>query len=488
MAQLEITLGGGDVLVFSFLTVRTADLRVTPEYDTLSGKFFECNRIDFELVGICNSVAIATNKPNPFAVGRTDAPFGPIPDGKVALNGDTLAFSLQNLREILAQPRRSIVFRVADEPVIQLPRVSAGGTTFDGDCRGGPFVDFASYSPIIGDKSAIMRLKYRCYDTRQEQIMLSNVWSVISDINPQGYTTRSLRGRANFRVDLLRATDLSADDFRKVLMVGCPEGMRREGVNATLSADGMTLDYSIQDVEVIYGLGRESNITKVTGSATSTCAYPFRSVKDLVNTVVGFAGQAWDLNLFGAIKAAWAGVVPVATNVAVARAEGNKNADRLTLASTAMAICLDRFSPILRGNPSAIQTLASVTQGIDSEGTKWAEARVELFGLDNAAIGNMLRLEPAGMQKWSDDFNDLRWVAPAAIGGAAGGGQVNIPAPWGPRVPATELPASNNTRGTALYRMIIQGLSAPTPANTPTAANLPDDPPANQNAVDVDKI
>lgn len=483
MAQLEIGIGDNKALVFHFATIRTQEYTVEPVYDS-TGLHFECSRITLDIVGLVNAVTIATNKPNPIRVGaqgkveRTDPPN----------NGDSLPFSMYYMRDMLMQPRRSVSFVVDDTVILDLPRLVAN-QRLSCDARGGPLPQRATFTQITGDKTAMLSYRVVCHDTYQAQALLSNTWSISSDIDRHGFTTRTVSGRAAFRHDVMLANNLVPDDFRKDLMLPVPAGMRRVGVSVTPDANGFECSYTVVDREVHVGLGAASPTLEVNGSVTASISYPIRDLKGMIGGVVNFGNQvikgAWDFNPFVPAQALFNSAVPTNSNVGVARATGRKNASRALLAQTAAAFLLDRFSPLLIGGagagvggvipgfiagafgaiPRGVVVSVTCTTNIDTDNNPYAEMRMEVLGLGLDVVKKIIVEDAAGLLNLKTDYEGLATQA------------MSSPA----------LPASRGTRGSVMVRLLTQALEAPPDDVNQFNPNLPGSVPASQNAKDADR-
>lgn len=470
MASLTVDLGNNDVLIFHFATIRTASYEVTPVNDTLSGQHFEGVKVTLDIVGLVSEVTIATNKPNPNVVGAVGKTRRTDPNN----NGDRLPFTMVNIRDALMHPRRRIIYEVGGEVVLDLPRPDAAGDPAVCDARGGPFPERASFTGITGDKLAVLSYRVTGYDIRNDQILLSNAWSITNTVDANGYETRTVQGRACFRRDALESNRLSADDMRRHLAVPTPAGMRRMGVHVHAAANGHEVEYSFHDRQVSLGLGENSRVVSVTGSVTSGVVSPIRNIADALGMPEKIFNQAVD-NPFGMPGFLWRGLVPVSTNVAVFRATGQKGVNRRLLSATAISFALDRFSPLALGQaipfaavaapPLAKSTIVSihVTHNADTDAPPWAEVRLEIMGLNLAVLTAIFTDEPEAIMKLDEQIGGVASILQAA----------------------PTLPAGGNTRGSTLARLVTQALEAPTPQNVPTQANLPASPRPNVGAGDV---
>lgn len=77
--------------------------------------------------------------------------------------------------------------------------------------------------------------------------VLSNRWSLVEDVDANFYTTRTISGR--LKVATSRVNPL---DFRAYVVPKLRKGFRRESMRFEVSADALTLDYTITDKEIAY--------------------------------------------------------------------------------------------------------------------------------------------------------------------------------------------------------------------------------------------
>lgn len=496
MAQLVVDLGNAAVrkpLVFHFATVRTQSYTCEPVLDA-SGQHYEATKITLRVCGLVNAVTIATNKLLPNQVGgqkanRTDPPVGA---------GDSLPFTMFNVRDALMHPRRPVTFQVADTRVFDLPRPLQpnfpDGPRMPSDLRGGPYPQRAVWTNIAGEKTAILDYEVVGYDSYNEQVLLTHSWSVQHSIDRHGLTTRTVQGRATFRMDVLDSQDVVPDDFRKAIFHAVPDGFRRVGVYVDQASDSRTYDYTVVDREVVLGLGENSPLYEITGSVTGGVIHPLRDPKAIGNAIQRFGRAAVNVmdDPFGPIGELWANAVPTSVSTGVARAIGRKGVSRRTLSMAAMSFILDRFSPMFNAGGGGIGiglggaaggaaggikftegrvVSIHVTHNVDTDGNPWAECRLELLGLNVNAIQAIMQNDPEKLMKLDEEIKPLQGNLVVASGQRDG--------------PA--LPNGGGTRGTAtMIRMLTQALQAPTGQQVQTDANLPGDPPENRRARDID--
>ncbi len=279
--------GGEGQLIIELGNLRTMEYTVEPMLDP-TGKDFECARVTLEVQGIVNSIAIGTNKA--------------FNAGGVAGRGDSLPFSMYNLRDWLMLPRQYINFSVAGQTILDSPQSLVGGGRMPCDVRGGPFPRRASYTPIIGDKSGILHYRVETYVTYSANALLSNRWTMDAHTDKHGVTSRTTHGRAVFSRDFLGQAGDVADDYRKWLIVPCPDRARRVDIAVEQNEDGSEIYYTVQDRDITFALGSASDIMEVTGAATGGVDYPIKDLKAGA-TALGQAlgGMVKMMNIFGGL-------------------------------------------------------------------------------------------------------------------------------------------------------------------------------------------
>lgn len=447
-------------LIFHFATIRTESYAATPLYDP-SGRHFECTQIDLTIVGVVNAVSIASNKPNPGAIGSGS-------------EGDRLPRTTWELQRYLMVPRRHVVYEVAGTAIIDLPQIGNNDVRLASDPKGGPIPRAAKFTQFVGDKSAILSYSVTCHDSRSTKYTLSHAWDVTASIDERGYSTRRVSGRAAFRKDFLAAAQLQPDFFRQALFPPCPRDMRRVDVQVSQDRSGDSVTYSVTDREVTFGLGDTSDVTEIRGSVTCTVDTAIKGTKDTVNVVTEIIEKVLQLDATAVAKIGINTAIPVGRALGVARVYGRKGANRNKMAILGKAFILDRLDPIIRGFKAraaqAVQlplfiangvTAASVTHNFDSDLPPFAEVRLDVFLPQPWVLNSMFRL--------GEVFNLLPTYADEA------GQFVGADTFFAPEL------NSGNSRGTWLEQIVTQTLLT---ADQSDANVLPPAHPAAPAAVD----
>lgn len=529
MARLTIDMGEGAEMVFHFATVRTQEFTVEPVMDP-SGVHYECSKITLDVVAVVNAVTFATNKRDPKGVG-------------LLAGGDRMPLTLRNVRDALMHPRRKITFGMGDDAVIQLPGLTGNGPAIC-DARCGPFPVRASFTPVTGDKSAVLSYRVICYDNYASQYALSHGWSLSSSIDRYGWTTRTITGRVCFRRDLLHAINAVPDDFRAALFVPTPGRMRRVGVDVVQHGNGYEYEYTVTDRQVEVGLGAASPALEVTGSVTSAVTAPVKTLKQFAGVISDIATHGYNFEFAGLAKTVVGNSVPVNTNVGVCRAVGRPGSDRRYLSALAQGFLLDRFGRLLKGwepepngplvrfrdqNKAAIDRAEQAARlagqfrdGVNALANRLGVLGVGVFGLQLAAniVGQAadareaFRQLPGGAivhlactHSISSDENPWAEVRMEVMGYSQGSidrtlafdpnAMLNLDSQYDAMnqqlakipmkmarfdVDAPQLAADNNSRGDILTALLTQALSPPTPLAKPQTPSVPQTPPDNRGA------
>ena len=389
---------------------RTSAVDITPVMDA-SGMDFLYRKITVSMICVWNPLATCSNAGGFIPPGArlvnnipTKPTINPIPN--TALPGDRLGLSLANLQETLMVPQRPLRIwiaqdRVWDVPITFLddaaaagvgpiPRQGQPGAVFGNanfiqaacDPGGGPFPEDCKILQIIGDKSAIIQYRITFHDTDCDNYVLSNRWRVTSHVNADWTTTRVTEGRAVFRLDKLTFDGFVADQFRQELVIGVPNGFIRKSVNVTATEDGREIHYQIVDRELHLNLGTNNAAIQVDGHVTTGAAVPYHTVFEA--TMAGAAAAtniALDvakLDFYSAMEKA-AKILPRPRAMAVIRVTGPKSCNRVLLAQTAVAVAIDRLTPIFFGGAQYFFRSAYMIQNVSTESPPTMEIHLEVL-------------------------------------------------------------------------------------------------------------
>jgi hypothetical protein len=441
--------------------LRTMQFSIDPVKDPVSGVDLMYQRVTIEVSVVLNPFWFATNKMGAFPEGEVNDRFV----------GDRMGLTIANLREVLMTPRKPLHFSVGPDLVIQSPDYDTDtGDYLPSDCKNGPHPLGCKVIDIVGDKSAMLFFKIETYVSYCEKMLLSNRWTMSCDIDQEGYTTRTTRGKAVFRSDLLAQTGANPDDFRRFLLVPAQDQLRRINVHVGVSADGTELDYSVTDRETTYGLGADSAITRIEGNTTSGGQIDITQLKDAMNVIGDTMGSAFaSFNIFGVAgpaiiggRAVYNHAIPQGRANCMVRVFGKRYASKERMAEVALAVAMDRFGGALKGR-SLLVVGAYLTQDIGSDNAPFVELRVEfltglaqlalIFSPRTAIIGAVnlaTNVDPAGLQFTQDR-------------------------------PPAQLPYSDNTRGTWIGSMAYQALAS-------GACDLPTQPAATDSRSDASRV
>lgn len=448
--------------------LRTASLAVEPVLDD-SGKDFLFAKVSLHVAGIVNSFAIATNKQDPAA---------PVEGNP----GDALPTSIFNLRDYLMIPRLYVRFSIGGVVVLETPEFDpTNNQPLTCDARGGPFPQPSNFTHISGTKTGILNYNVVTYVSYTNRALLSNRWTLQASVDNYGMTRRVTRGTAVFRKDYLdyndnSGTPLYADDFRRWLVIPVDSTSRRVNVDVQENGDGSEIDYTVTDLECVYGLGPASDAVEVTGSITAGIDLPVKDPKSALQTGWNAyqdsrrayrEGGTWAVGT-SLLGAAWKNAVPTVRLLGIARAIGRRDADHTNLANVAMNILLARLKPsydptrdVASQGYGGVMAGCYVTHNIDTERAPYAEARVEVIAFSRNALTALFNYKAVGV---------LLNVAPTiTINGQT----------YGPDVQPAMLPDRNNTAGTWSTRLVTQALRF-----SSQAYDLPANPPDSQGTLD----
>ena len=438
MASLQV----GD-FKFGFSSFHLNELTFEPETDQ-TGIDIECTKVTLDLHGVVNAVAIAANK---------------VQEGIPGSVGNALPDTVIGLRDYLIIPRKVVIFEIAGVKIFESHQEG-----MESDVRGGPFPARASFTQVVGDKTALLQFRVVTYLTYCNKYLLSNRWTQRNTIGTDGMTTRTTVGRAAFRKDFLDFEGLQADDFRKWLIIPCPNDMRRVYVDVQQEADGAAVTYNVTEQEVNYGTGRDREILKVSGTATGGCESEIKTGNELSTKLLGIPMSVLTLSP-KALIAGFNSFIPNSKFAAIARVDGRKGADQAMLSRAAVDVCLDRLKFIYNPqNGLGFVSKLFVTCSHGSEEAPWAQCQVEVFGISLNILFNTIQFAP----------DDLLNVSKKIDIPTLGGGSF-----FSDTATAVHLPGSENTRGTQLTAMISQVLNSGAlpcalPGNPPDASAAQD--------------
>jgi hypothetical protein len=108
------------------------------------------------------------------------------------------------------------------------------------------------------------------------------------DIDDNFYTTRTIRGHAVFRTDLLLDRGEVPDDFRQRLFHSVPPNFKRDKVSVEITEDGTRCNYTVVDRQETVNIDPALGITRVEASM---------AVELLDPAIVGFASKMVKLRL-----------------------------------------------------------------------------------------------------------------------------------------------------------------------------------------------
>ena len=389
---------------------RTSDVSITPVYDA-SGMDLLYRKITVTMICVWNPLATCSNAggfvpPGARVVNNlpTKPNINPIPN--TAIPGDRLGLSLANLQEVLMTPQRPLRIWIAQDRVWDVPITFLDDGAADGlgpnprqgqpnavfgdgnfiqaacDPGGGPFPEDCKILQVIGDKSAIILYRITFHDSDCDTYVLSNRWRTTSEVNPDWTTTRVTEGRAVLRTDKLLFDGLVPDQFREELVIGVPNGFIRKSAHVTSTEDGREIYYRVVDRELNLNLGTNSGAIQIDGHVTTGAAVPWHGVLGGLTKVVG-AGLGGIIDIakldFSSLLNKAEGLLPIPRAMAVIRVTGPRSANRTILAQLAIAVAIDRLTPLFVFGVGRFFRSAYLIQNVSTEAAPTMEVHLEVL-------------------------------------------------------------------------------------------------------------
>jgi hypothetical protein len=161
------------------------------------------------------------------------------------------------IRHQLSVPRKLLYFSNFSSALVSSP--NPGSIT---DVNNGPKPTVHSITRIDGAKTFHIEYSIETWinecnvsDQSVNPELLSNRYSQSDDYDDLYYCTRTTRGRAYFRTDLLNLKGKLADQFRAYLLPPVPLGFQRMSVSVNVASSGNIVDWSCVDREKPFDLG-----------------------------------------------------------------------------------------------------------------------------------------------------------------------------------------------------------------------------------------
>ncbi len=286
------------------------------------------------------------------------------------------------IRHWIERPRQRIVLVMGGVPLLVTPNINSDGTVAACDVKGGPFITANDVVYISGGKSFEVDFSVETFVNEAgifqatPNVLLSHRWEPTEDIDQDYFGTRTIQGRAHFRMDRLAFLGAAADEFRSFLVAPLPFfGWKRVAAHFQISDDGSTLDYALVDKELALSIIPQG-VTRIEayqtidvdtgnrfGAATTLAgaAHDFAVAGgfEFAGGVIGLEGLlvgnptaiaeiaiAMSRNAveFGrAARAAAAMLIPKTVTTIVARVWGRSDVGRKALENTALAIVTNRL-------------------------------------------------------------------------------------------------------------------------------------------------
>lgn len=175
-----------------------------------------------------------------------------ISTNKTTANGGTVASNEITLRQKLLEARKDFEMTIGGEKLL---KVSHGGTTAGAqqDANNGPKPISVEVTKFLGSTSAggLMQVTFEielcvvdCSQDNNQTGVLSNRWSASDAIDNNFYTTRTITGRLR-----VKHMGVNPQLFRNLVIPHLQRGFKRESITCTTSVDGLTMEYTVIDVE-----------------------------------------------------------------------------------------------------------------------------------------------------------------------------------------------------------------------------------------------
>lgn len=158
----------------------------------------------------------------------------------------SMAQNLVYLRQTLLVPRRGLLITIGND-VLNI----GNGTADDAfDDVGGPKPRSVTFTEILGTTFAFVSFEIEV--GMQEGCeyagdVISHAYTVTHQLDARFYTKRTINGTIRVRQT---SANNNAEAFRNLCVPSLPDGFQRKSMDFRLSANGLQLDYTIQDQEV----------------------------------------------------------------------------------------------------------------------------------------------------------------------------------------------------------------------------------------------
>lgn len=195
--------------------------------------------------------------------------------------GDLGPVSVSKLHSLLMAPRKQLLWTVGEAPgggsvILQSPpTVNAPGQVVAlSDANNGPKPVGLKILSIQGIKTVLVNYVVETYMlpcTNPPSPLVSHRWEQSETWDRSYYSTRTTRGTAIFRTDLLNLPGgtLQPDFLRDSISHPVPTGFQRiDGSGFTISKNGRELNYVLVDEEQTIPLNKRWGITEIEGTYT----------------------------------------------------------------------------------------------------------------------------------------------------------------------------------------------------------------------------
>ena len=364
-----VPFGEVNVLTYSFEPVRDS-----------AGLTVLYQKVTIKVVALMNLNWLADSKSVATPVDDRNAPTA------VGVPGNRMGISLERLRHTLGQDRQRLLLRIGPDLVLDSPPPLPDGRRPTRDCNDGPIAGPMDVVQLFGDTSAFVSFTVTTFLNDCSNYILSNNWTMSHSINEFGYTVKTTTGEATLRADFMSLNPtMNADSFRKEFFVPCTTPLQRDGIEASLSEDGKTLNYTLTDVTTTYTITTDG-VLRIEGSITAGSEMVYKSSAE---TMKGLIGGALSGGIFGVAAVGIEMFTPRGRVNFIVRVYGRRDADRNVLFKTGLRVVLSRVNNAFGDGSGRMPASLYASIGVGSHEEPYAEVRGEVF-LDNLTFKAIL--------------------------------------------------------------------------------------------------
>jgi hypothetical protein len=168
--------------------------------------------------------------------------------------GFSAAVTDAELQKRLMIPRQKLIIHARDTGGDYVHWLESPLPTFPVDAAGGPFPISCTVLEAQGEGRTFavnfqIKTSLVPVDIAAEQLVLSHRWEMRHEHDDDNYLTRTTVGEIVFNAAVVEKFDLLPDLFRNQFILPIPLGFRRKNPQLVASSDGLTIGYTIHDVD-----------------------------------------------------------------------------------------------------------------------------------------------------------------------------------------------------------------------------------------------